>query len=341
LADTRFFENHGPFTIAQIAAICGGEVVQANDPNALIGDTSSLALAKPGDVSFFLNPRKFQKELDETKAALVILRPDHVDRAPDHVALITSDNPHKAYALTVQAFYPPRAEGTGVSPAAHIDPTAELGDGVTVGPGAVIEAGVKIGAGTSVGPNSVIRENCQIGRDCRIDALVSISHAIIGDKVILHPGARIGQAGFGFAIDMEGHVMLPQLGRVIVQDRCNIGTNSTIDRGAVEDTVIGEGTFIDNLVQVGHNCQIGRHCVMSGQAGVSGSVILEDYCVLGGKSGVANHVRVGMGSQIGGLAGVMADVPPGSRYLGMPARDSREYMKQIATLKRLAKKKST
>lgn len=340
MADARFFENHGPFTIAQIAAICGGDVARAEDPNAMIGDTSSLTLAKPGDVSFFLNPRKFQKELDATKAAVVILHPDHVDRAPDHVALITASNPHKAYALVVQNFYPPKAEGSGISPAAHIDPTAELEDGVSVAPGVVIEAGVKVGAGTSIGPNSVIRENVQIGRNCRIDALVSISHALIGDKVILHPGVRIGQAGFGFAIDMEGHVMLPQLGRVLVQDRCNFGANSCIDRGAVEDTVIGEGTFLDNLVQIGHNCQVGRHCVMSGQVGISGSVVIEDYCVLGGKAGVANHVRIGLGSQVGGMSGVMSDVPPGSRYLGLPAQDAREFMKQVATLKRLAKKKS-
>ncbi len=341
MADPRFFDNRGPLTIAQIAALCGGDLVRADDPNRMIANTNSLELAAADDVSFFLNPRKYQDQLAATKAALVILNPDHADRAPDHVSLIGAANPHKAFALVVQAFYPEPDEGGGVSPGAHIDPTATLEDGVSIAPGAVVEAGAHIGAGTSIGPNSVIRRNVQIGRHCRIDANVSISHALVGDKVTMHPGVRVGQAGFGFAIDLEGHVSLPQLGRVIIQDRCNIGANTTIDRGAIEDTVIGEGTFLDNLVQIGHNCQVGRHVVMSGQSGLSGSVIVEDYAVIAGKAGVANFVRVGAGAQVGAKAGVMTDVPPGARILGMPARDARQFMKETAALKRLAKKKST
>ncbi len=339
MADPRFFENHGPLTIAQIAAICGGDVVRAGDPNRMITGTNSLELAGTDDVSFFLNPRKYLKQLQATKASLVILHPDHVDRAPDHVDLIAATNAHKAFALVVQAFNPAADDGDGVSPAAHVDPTAVLEDGVSIAPGVVIEAGVHIGKGTSVGPNSVIRKNAQIGRGCRIASLVSISHALVGDKVTIHPGAQIGQAGFGFAIDLEGHVSLPQLGRVIVQDRCNIGANTTIDRGAIEDTVVGEGTYLDNLVQIGHNCQIGRHVVMSGQSGLSGSVIVEDYAVIAGKAGIANFVRIGAGAQVGAKAGVMADVPAGARVLGMPARDARQFMKEVALLKRLAKKK--
>lgn len=340
MADPRFFDNHGPLTIAQIAALCGGDVVRAADPTKQIANTNSLDLATEGEVSFFMNPQKYQAALDQTKASLVIVSPDHVDRAPGHVDLITAANPHKAFALTVQAFYPPPAQGGGISPAAHIDPAAKVEEGVSIGPGAVVEAGASIGAGTAIGPNSVVRENVQIGRNCIIDANVTISHALIGDKVTLHPGVRIGQAGFGFAIDLEGHVSLPQLGRVIIQDRCNIGTNTCIDRGAIEDTVIGEGTFLDNLVQIGHNCKIGRHVVMSGQVGLSGSVIVEDYAVIGGKAGVANFIRIGAGAQVGAMSGVMQDVPPGGRQLGMPARDSRQFMKETAMLKRLAKKKS-
>ncbi len=340
MADPRFFDNHGPLTLTQIAAICGGEIVRTENPDRMISGTNSLELAGADELSFFLNPRKYLSQLQATKAAVVILNPDHVERAPDHIDLITAPNPHKAFALVVQAFFPPTDTGEGVSPAAHVDPTASLEDGVAVAPGAVIEAGVQIGAGTSVGPNTVIRKNVQIGRDCRIASLVSISHALIGDRVTIHPGAQIGQAGFGFAIDLEGHVSLPQLGRVIIQDRCNIGANTTIDRGAIEDTVVGEGTFLDNLVQIGHNCQIGRHVVMSGQAGLSGSVIVEDYAVIAGKAGVANFVRIGAGAQVGAKAGVMADVPAGARMLGMPARDARQFMKEVAVLKRLAKNKT-
>ena len=157
----------------------------------------------------------------------------------------------------------------------------------------------------------------RIGRDCSIGATVTVSHALIGDRVIIHPGVRIGQDGFGFAMGPQGHLKVPQIGRVIIQDDVEIGANSTIDRGANRDTVIGEGTKIDNLVQIAHNVVIGRHCVIVAQVGISGSTTLGDFVALGGQVGVTGHLRIGAGAQIAATSGVMSDVPPGARWGGI------------------------
>jgi UDP-3-O-[3-hydroxymyristoyl] glucosamine N-acyltransferase len=183
----------------------------------------------------------------------------------------------------------------------------------------------------------VIGADVRIGRHCTIGIGASLIHALIGDRVIVHPGARIGQDGFGYVPGPGGHLKVPQVGRVVVQDDVEIGANTTIDRGASRDTVIGEGTKIDNLVQIGHNCIIGRHCIIVGQSGISGSVTLGDYVMLGAKVGIADHVTVGEGAQIGATAGVMNDVPPGARWIGAPARPAKEFFREVAILKRFGR----
>ena len=226
----------------------------------------------------------------------------------------------------------------GIAPGAHVHPQARLEDGVRVDPGAVVGPGAEIGSGTVLGPNAVIGPNVRIGRDCSIGAGATLTHALVGNRVIVHPGARIGQDGFGFAMGAGGHLKVPQIGRVIVQDDVEIGANTTIDRGASRDTVIGEGTKIDNLVQIAHNVVIGRHCVIVSGVGISGSTTLEDYVVLGGQVGVVGHLRIGMGAQIAGSSNVNRDVPPGSRWGGTPAKPVRTWFREMTTLARLAER---
>ncbi len=336
MADPRFFNRQGPFTLGQIASICDGTLAEGTNAEALINDVGALAEAEPGSVSFFLNPKKYGEALSATKADAVIVHADQAARVPDGKAVILADNPHKAYALTAQAFYPRGESAPGISPHAVIDDSATLGEGLTIAPGVVVEAGAEIGDGTVIGANTVVGRNVKIGRDCWFGPQVSLSHCLIGDRVVIHTGARIGQDGFGFAIDLAGHVGLPQLGRVIIQDGVNIGANSCVDRGAGEDTVIGEGSYIDNLVQIGHNCTIGRHCAISGHVGLSGSVVLGDYVAIGGGAGLADHVTIGTGAQVGARAGVMRDVEPGTQVLGIPAMPIRQFFRQVAALNKLA-----
>jgi UDP-3-O-[3-hydroxymyristoyl] glucosamine N-acyltransferase len=207
--------------------------------------------------------------------------------------------------------------------------------------GVVIGANVVIGEGTWIGANSVIGDGVVVGSRCKFDPCITVSHAEIGDGVRLYPGVRIGQDGFGFAIDPAGHVKVPQLGRVIIGDNVEIGANSTIDRGAGPDTVIGAGTWIDNLVQIGHNVRIGKGCILIAQSGVAGSTVLEDYAVLAAQAGVAGHLRIGMGARIGAKAGVMKDVPAGEEQLGAPAVPVKEFMRQVVALKRLTSRQKS
>jgi UDP-3-O-[3-hydroxymyristoyl] glucosamine N-acyltransferase len=246
-------------------------------------------------------------------------------------------------AATMARLYPSAARPVSsfgekrVSPLAHVHVAARLEPGVTVDPGAVIGPGAEIGAGTLIGANAVIGPGARIGRDCAIGPGATISCALIGDRVIIHPGAHIGQDGFGFALGAGGHLKVPQIGRVIIQNDVEIGAGTTIDRGANRDTVIGEGTKIDNLVQVGHNVVIGRHCVLVSQSGVSGSCVVEDYAALGGQAGLAGHLHVGVGAQIAAASGVMNDVPAGERWGGAPAMPLREFFREVAAVKKLAR----
>jgi UDP-3-O-[3-hydroxymyristoyl] glucosamine N-acyltransferase len=254
------------------------------------------------------------------------------------MALLISTEPYKAYALAAQAFYPPAATIARRAPSALIDPTALVTEDCDIGPNVVIEARVRLGRRCRVGANTVIAAGVEIGDDCRIGANVTLSHCLIGRRVVLHPGVRIGQDGFGFAPDPEGPVKIPQLGRVMIGDDVDIGANSTIDRGSGHDTVIGAGSMIDNLVQIGHNVVIGRCCVLAGQVGISGSTRLDDFVMIGGQGGLAGHLHIGRGARIAAKSGLMRDVPAGETVCGSPAVPLAEFMRQTAVLQRLAKK---
>lgn len=335
MADPRFFQKKPLLSLREIAEIAGGEI-GAGEPGLMIDDVAPLDKAERGHVSFLDNIR-YKDSFRQSNAAACIVAEAMAAHAPDGMALIVSKNPYKSYARVAQAFYPDIFPPARVAPSAHIDPTAKIGEGCVIEEGVVIRANAEIGSGTWIEANSVIGEGVVIGARCRIGSNATISHALIGEATRLYPGVRAGQDGFGFAIDPAGHVKVPQLGRVIIGDHVEIGANSTIDRGAGPDTVIGDGAWIDNLVQIGHNVRIGKGCILIAQSGVAGSTVMEDYSVLAAQAGVAGHLRIGMGARIGAKAGVMKDVPAGEEQLGAPAMPVKDFMRQVVALKRLTK----
>ena len=266
----------------------------------------------------------------------MIVEPKLVGGAPQTATLLVTPQPYRAYAIAAQAFYPEPAPAPGIAPTAVIDPTARVSPDCAVEANAVIGPRVVIGRRCTIGANAVIGAAVTIGDDVRIGANATISYCMIGSRVRLYPGVRVGQDGFGFAPDVTTPLKVPQLGRVMIGDDIEIGANTTIDRGAGPDTVIGSGTMIDNLVQIGHNVQIGRGCVIVSQVGISGSTRLGDHVMIGGQGGLTGHLSIGPGARIGAQAGVMRDVGPGETVLGSPAMPVKEYHYMTAYIRRLA-----
>ena len=343
MTDTSFFALAVAPTLAMIVEWTGAKAPDGADLSQKIRGVGPLDRAGPGVLTFLDNPR-YAADLGGTRAAAVLLQPRHVDLAPVGCVPLTTSEPYRAVAETLRRLYPSAARPastfgeTGISPSASIHPAARLEAGVVVDPGAVIGPGAEIGSGSVIGVNAVIGPKVRIGRDSSVGAGATIFCALIGDRVIIHPGAHIGQDGFGFAMGPRGHLKVPQVGRVIIQDDVEIGAGTTVDRGANRDTVVGEGTKIDNLVQVAHNVVIGRHCVITGQVGISGSCTLEDFVAIGGQAGLAGHLHVGAGAQIAARSGLMADVPAGVRWGGTPGQSVRDWMKEIATVRKLSQK---
>ncbi|MGO8920452.1 MAG: UDP-3-O-(3-hydroxymyristoyl)glucosamine N-acyltransferase [Stellaceae bacterium] len=339
MADPRFFNAAGPFSVAEIAHRTGATIAGAGKAELLVRDVASLDAAGPEQLTW-LDNRKYLDDFRRTGAGAIFVQPALAAQAPPAATLLLTEQPYRGYAVAAQAFYPEPPPVPGVAPGAVIDPSARLGEGTAVEANVVIGAGVEIGKRCLIGANSVIAAASRLGDEVRVGANVSISHALIGSRVRLYPGARIGQDGFGFALDPKGYVKVPQLGRVIIGDDVEIGANTTVDRGAGPDTVIGAGTMIDNLVQIGHNVHIGRGCVLVSQAGISGSTRLGDYVMIGGQGGLIGHLVIGSGARIAAQAGVMRDVAPGETVMGSPAGPVKEFFRQVAALQRLARRKS-
>lgn len=329
-------------TLREIAEWTGAALADPDSADVKIRDVAAVDAAGPGDLTFLDNPR-YLPQLKLSRAAAAFVPPRHKGDAPSGCAALITPQPYRAMAEAMARLYPSAArpasgfDERGVSAAAHVHPTARLEPGVVVDPGAVIGPEAEIGAGTIIGANAVIGRQVRIGRDGAVGPGATIACALIGDRVIIHPGCHIGQDGFGFAMGPRGHLKVPQIGRVVIQDGVEIGAGSTIDRGANRDTIIGEGTKIDNLVQIGHNVVVGRHCVIVSQVGISGSCVIEDFVALGGQVGLAGHLRIGAGAQVGAASGVMNDIPAGQRWFGLPAQPAREHFRAIATLRKLAR----
>ncbi len=330
-----FFERTGPYTLSEIATAASAQMPAGADPNAVIEDVRPLSEAGPIHVSFIDN-RKYLSQLDATRAGACFVNPALATRVPPGVVALVTPQPYHAFARALALFYPTAMQPMVSTPGAPpIDPTASLEEGVIVEPGVIIGREAQIGRGTRIAAGAVIGARVTIGRDCFIGPLATVTHALVGDRVIIHSGARIGQDGFGFAMGRTGHLKVPQIGRVIIQDDVEIGANTTIDRGALKDTMIGEGSKIDNLCQIGHNVLIGRHCVIVAMCGISGSTELGDFVVMGGQSGTVGHIKIGSGAQVGGASHPTHDLPGGGRYFGTPAKPLRESAREQAMIKRL------
>lgn len=336
MADPLFFHRRDKITLKDIVTVSGCTVAEGIDLATEFEDVAPLSTAQ-GDQVSFLDNVKYKNDFISTKAGACFVSPEMEVLAPEGVICLVTDTPYKSYALAAQHFYPRQKHEGQVEQSAFVHPTAEIGTGVYIGHNVVIRENVCIGNNSYIGDNTIIGRSVRIGDECVCDGNITISHAMIGDFVRIYPGVRIGQDGFGFAIDPNGHVKVPQLGRVIVEDHVEIGANTTIDRGAGPDTIIGQGTWIDNLVQIGHNVELGKGCVIVAQVGISGSTKIGNFVAIGGQSGVAGHLKIGDGAQIGAQSGVMNDVPPMSEYMGSPAFPRMTFLRQVAALNRLIK----
>lgn len=340
-----FFKQSFASTLGEIAALARVDLLDASLADRPVRGLASLDGAGPADITFFDNQR-YAAQLVTTQAAACLVSPAFAARVPSHVAVLRTKRPFRAFvelAHVVQSdsLRPKSDFGVGVAPSAVIHPTARLEDDVTVDPLAVIGPDVEIGAGTIVGAGAVISANVRIGRDCNIGAGTSIQFALIGNNVLIHPGCRIGQDGFGFIAGADGHLKVPQTGRVIIQNNVEIGAATTVDRGSLRDTVIGEGTKIDNQVQIGHNVIIGRNCLILAQCGLAGSLSLGDNVALGAKVGLNNHIHVGDGAQVAAMSGVKDSIPDNARWGGPVAKPMRTWFREVVAVERLARTGAT
>ena len=332
MPDPRFYEDLGPVAAQELAAITEARAPEGAAAQRSIRLAAPLAKATSGAVSFF-SARRYLEDLASTRAGACFITAEHAPRLPPSCTALITSEPQVAYAKAAARLHRERRLAPG-DPSLH--PEAEIEEDVSLLPGVVVGPGARIGRGSSIGANSVIGPGVAIGRGCVIGSNVAIGFALIGDRVRVLSGAVIGEPGFGVAVGRGGAIDIPQLGRVIVQDNVTIGAGACVDRGAWDDTVIGENSKIDNLVQIAHNVRLGRNCILAGHVGIAGSVVVGDGVMLGGRAAIADHLTVGEGAQITAGAGVMHDIPAGERWAGVPAKPARRFMRESAWLAKMA-----
>ncbi|EYS92135.1 UDP-3-O-[3-hydroxymyristoyl] glucosamine N-acyltransferase [Bartonella bacilliformis str. Heidi Mejia] len=344
MADTFFFMPSRRLTVADVVELTGAKLRDPKFSNIVIKTLSSIENAREGSLVFLEN-QKFSDSLLGSFAAAVFCRSDVVVKIPESIAALVTQTPQRDFAQIGRILFPdsvkpmPWFGQKEISLHAHIHPSAKIEHDVCIEAGAIIGKNVEIGAGTLVSSTAVIGENCRIGRECYIAPRVTIQYSLIGDKVRLHPGVCIGQDGFGYVSGAFGIEKIPQLGRVIIQDGVEIGANTTVDRGTFEDTIIGEGSKIDNLVQIAHNVRIGRYCLIAAQCGIAGSTSIGDMSRLGGSVGVVDHVTIGEGVQIAAGSGVMSDIPDGEKWGGSPAQPFKKWFREMVALRNIGQAK--
>jgi len=342
MSEPVFLRHSGGLTLGEIAALTGAAAPATGADSRRVSGIATLDRASPADLAF-LDSRMHAVAAQKSRAGACLTTEALAGNlAAGTVALIVKA-PYRAFVAASRAMFPQALRPSSLATAgsvegAHIDKSARLEPDVTVEPGAVVGPQAEIGSGTLIGANAVIGAGVRIGRDCAVGAGATLSHALLGDRVVVHPGCKIGQDGFGYVMSGTGHVKVPQIGRVIIQDDVEIGAGTTIDRGALRDTVIGEGSKIDNLVQIGHNVTIGRHCIIVAQTGISGSSTLEDFVVLGARVGLNNQVTIGEGAQIAAVSVVHGDVPPGARWGGTPAKPVKLWFREMKLLEQMARR---
>ena len=340
MADTRFFQVAGPCSLGELARLAGAELSDPGLAERMISDVAPLQAAGPGDLSF-LDNKQYLDRFEGSKAGACIVDPRYAERAPAGMALLLTPTPYRAYALVAARFYPNAPAVGGIHPTAVVDPSARLGRDVVLGPYVVVGPRAELGDRVVAGPHVVIEAGVVVGEATEIGPGAYLSHCLVGRECLIHSGVRLGNRGFGFTLDRDGYIDVPQLGRVIVEDRVEIGANSTVDRGAGPDTVIGAGTKIDNLIQIGHNVQVGRGCVLVAQSGVAGSSKLEDFVMVGAQGGIAGHLTIGRGAQVAAQSGVMRDVAPGSAVCGAPAIPIKDFFRLAAIWQQQVKARKT
>jgi UDP-3-O-[3-hydroxymyristoyl] glucosamine N-acyltransferase len=337
MIDTRFHHCTGPMSLSVLLEKAGHKGMEGADRAGISIAGASGLEAGGKDTITFAASAAYRKQLGQTAAGVVIVSPELAPFVSStSLALVTSD-PYGAFIDVLNVLYPNDTLSVAKATASASGPDPRVEDGAVIGRGAIVSSGAEIGAGTVISANAVIGAGVTIGRNCVIGAGVVIECAHVGNDVVIQSGATVGAEGFGFQMGRLGHKKIPQLGRVIIQDRVEIGANTTIDRGTLDDTVIGEGTKIDNLVQIGHNCRIGRNCIISGMVGLSGSTVLEDGVVMGGGSASAGHLTLGAGTIVYARSGISGSFPPGSTIAGLPAQDAKLWKREVAILRRLVK----
>lgn len=335
-ADPRFFPHAGSQPLAALLAAVGDPCAVEAPANLMFAGVAPLAEATRADISYCEGARN-AAALRRTGAGAVFVQEALRTAVPEGCLALVVRRPALAFSRVAAIFHPAPAAPPGIHPTAVLGADVEVGPGCHVGPYAVIGEGARLGAGCVIGPHAVVGAGVVLGDFCRLHAHASISHAICGNQVVLHPGARVGQEGFGFVPTPDGHFMtMPQLGLVRLEDRVEIGANACVDRGSHADTVLGAGTRLDNLVQVGHSVRTGAGCVLVAQVGVSGSTTLGRFVTVAGQAGLTGHLTIGDGARIGAQAGVMRDVPAGADMLGSPALPVKEAMRAMTMMKRLA-----
>ena len=337
MVDRSFYSAKGDITLSEVVSVTGAVLTDTSKENEKISDIATMASATANDICFFYD-RKNKEKGGQIKAKACITTEELKGFVADEVIILLSDNPKVAFIKLNEYMYAERKPQAGIDASARIAASAKIGKDCYVGAYAVIGDNVEIGDNCIIEAHAFIDHDCKIGARCRIGSGAAIAYSLIGNDCYIYPGARIGYDGFGFQFMNGQHHRIPQLGRVIIGNDVEIGANSCIDRGALDDTVIGDGCRIDNLVQIAHNDKLGRGCVIVAQVGIAGSCNLGDYVILGGQVGLADHLNIGSGAQIAAQSGVMRDVEPGAVVIGSPCVPFKDFMRQVAFLQKNSKK---